>query len=170
MNTISIVPIIKGFLSDIAGVTWRSIDSDIYEHRTYRGRFSKQQASTYYIILSDTHLSISTHYDENNNGNIEFNIGENSIEWIHDNRYNEWHKEYCPKRKHINFADPKLFEYLITLICLLMLEVKVPEFILKNLINKPKYRSMFKEERMRFLKKRAKSVMDCEDVHNLLWI
>lgn len=169
MNTTSIALIIKGFLSDVAGVTWRTVDSEIYEHKTYRGRFSKQQSSTYSIMLSDTHLSITTNYDENYNGNIEFNISEYSLEWIHDNRHSEWHSEYCPKRKIINFADPRLFEYLITIICLLMLEVKVPEFILKNLINKPKYRSMFKEDRMRFLKKKAKSVMDCEDVHNLLW-
>jgi hypothetical protein len=153
----------------MADISWQ--DYNYEKDGWMNGTFPKQLKSDYYFHIIGQSLMVLdiTNVDPSNQTPpITFRFDDQCMVWMHDDRLWSTVKK-CANSDKIYFANPKCFEYFISIICLLISDVNVSRFIIKRLINKPKYRSMFKEGRMRYIRRKMMYALDCEDVHNLLF-
>lgn len=170
VNAINIIQIIKGFLTDVADVCWvnHGIDPPAFAGEKGEwaiGTFPRHLNSKYRIHVQHDLLSIDCFDDIEKPIHVVFTLNDQYMTWVHDG--SSWNKK-CDNINKINFADAKCFEHFITIICLYMNDIKISRFILNRIINKPKYRSMFKEGRMRYIRRKMVYALDCEEISNLL--
>ena len=172
MNEINTVQIIKGFLTDVAEISWCHRPLVAGGHDSwFSGTFPARLDSLYHIGLYTDNLFIWTGEENKEHFNIHFLIEESSLRWMHT--YSEY-KYYdkprtCHKSTILSLADPKFFQNFIQVICLNLCEPKISEFILRRIINKPKFKAMCPESKMRHCRRYVKHVMSCEEVNEFVW-
>lgn len=166
MNEISVLQIIKGFLTDIADVSWTEYA------KQYTGKFPARLDSFYKITMWSDAICIFNIDEEKEEYNVRFDIKDETLYWCHDYKIrHEWdhEKPKCSNVDVLRLADPKFFENFVQVICLNVCEPAIFEYMLKRIINKPKLRAICPESRMRACRRRAKYVMSCEEISNFIW-
>ena len=170
MNETGVIPIIQGFLTDIADVSWSEYA------KQYTGKFPARLDTLYRIGLWDDRLYIFTVDEDKKEYGVRFKIKDESLYWTHDygpdyGEFGNWYnvEPKCRNVDALHLADPKFFVNFVQVICLNLGEPALFEFILKRIINKPKWRAMCPESRMRNCRRRARYEMSCEEISEFIW-
>lgn len=168
MNETGVLTIIRGFLTDIAEVSWYDGSSD---HSYFIGKLPVRLDSLYKIHLTDDNLEIYNLDEEKKDFSVRFQIEDETLYWPHEYRViHSWDKPAkCSKIDTLRLADPKFFQNFVQVICLNLCEPTLFEFILKRIINKPKWRAMCPEGRMRNCRRRARYTMTCDEISEFIW-
>lgn len=166
MSEISVIQIIKGFLVDIADVSWSEYDG------RHTGKFPARLGSSYRVVLYSDGLGVDSLHifnQEKQGYSVRFTIKDETLYWAH--AYETYHDDEskCRSIDVLRLADPKFFENFVQVICLNLCEPVLFEFILKRIINRPKLRAICPENRMRHCRRYARYVMSCEEISEFIW-